>query len=248
VSTVGRGESRSWQQRNGSSTPLMSPERRATAASAPGPRRRSWGLVAFAALLVLGSALAVAAWGLHAGDRVSVLAVAKPIPRGHVIERADLVSQSVSGVDGAVPLDATSEVVGSTTTVDLVAGQILTKSMLTTAPLPAAGQSVVGLALDASRVPTAGLEPGDWVDVLAVPTAEDQGPSDQAALDAPQVIAEGASVFAVDEQLNQSGQMTLTLVVGTDEAARLAAYSTQNRVAVIEVAPPSDVASGDDAQ
>lgn len=226
----------------------MSRERRAVAAMAPGPRRRSWGLIALAALLVLGSGLAVAAWGLRAGDRVSVFAVAKPVPRGHVIERNDLVSQSVAGVDGALPIGEASEVVGSTTAVDLVAGQILTESMLTKSPLPAAGESVVGLSLDASRAPTAGLEPGDTVNVLAVPDSEGQGRGDQAALDAPQVLAEDATVFAVDLQPNQSGQLMVTLVVAADEAAQVAAYSTQNRLAVIEVAPGVVVPSEEAAQ
>ena len=39
------------------------------------PRNRSWGLVTLAALLVVGLGLAVAAWGLHVGQKESVLAI-----------------------------------------------------------------------------------------------------------------------------------------------------------------------------
>ena len=51
-----------------------------------------------AALLVVGLGLAVAAWGLRAGEKDSVLAVRTPIAKGHQIDRADLVSTSVAAV------------------------------------------------------------------------------------------------------------------------------------------------------
>jgi hypothetical protein len=193
----------------------------------------------------LGSGLAVTAWGLNAGQKESVLSVAKPIPRGHVVERGDLVSVSVSGVDGAFPLDELDRVVDATTTVDLVAGQIVTQEMLTSSPVPAAGESVVGLALDPARVPSDGLDPGDVVDVVVVPAADAQGAPEPEALETPEFVARQANVYAVDGVADQGGQLLLTLVVTADDAARVAAYSAQNRLAVIETAPDPDVtASG----
>ena len=93
---------------------LASGERRATQGA---QRHRSWGLVTVAALSVLGTGLAVAAWGLHAGQKESVLAIGEPVAKGQVIAREDLVTTSVSGVSGAIPVSEINNVVNQTATV-----------------------------------------------------------------------------------------------------------------------------------
>ena len=192
-----------------------------------------------AALLVVGLGLAVAAWGLRAGEKDSVLAVRTPIAKGHQIDRADLVSTSVAGVAGAIPVVDVGAVVGKTTTVDLVSGQVLTAAMVTDAPVPSTGEAVVGLALDPTRVPGAGLQAGDVVTVIAIPDGQTDGAdgSATASLDEPEVLAEQAQVFEVSGETVGGSQLLVTLVVADKDAARVAAYSTQNRVAVIEAAP-----------
>jgi len=215
---------------------LLTGGRRAATGPQRGTRNRSWGLVTLAALLVLGTGLGVAAWGLHAGQKESVLAVSKPIAKGHVIERDDLVSTSVSGVNGSIPVAQIDTVVGKSAMVALVDGQILTGPMLTSSPVPAVGESTIGLALDPTRVPGTGLDPGDVVDVIATPAA-DAAQADPAALDAPEVLAKGAEVYSVGGESTAGGQVLVTLVVDASDAARIAAYSTQNRVALVETAP-----------
>jgi SAF domain-containing protein len=213
---------------------LLAGDRRA-ATGPQKPRNRSWGLVTLAALLVVALGLGVAAWGLQVGDKSSVLALGQPVSKGQVVERGDLVSKSVAGVGEAIPVEDIDTVVGQTAAVDLVAGQILTPAMVAADPVPGEGQSVVGLALDPTRVPSAGLEPGDQVDVIAVPAGEDaQGNADA---EAPEVLAEAAEVYAVGGEGAAGGQLLLTVVVDAEEAAKIAAYSTQNRVAVVETAP-----------
>lgn len=207
------------------------------------PRNRSWGLVTLAALLVVGLGLVVAAWGLHAGQKESVLAAGKPVAKGQVIERSDLVSTSVAGVAGSIPVAQIDTVVGKTASVDLVAGQILTAPMYTSSAVPDAGQAVIGLALDPTRVPGAGLDPGDQVDVIAVPGGDDPR-ADPAAIDAPEVLAGGAQVYDVSGATAAGGQILVTLIVEAKDAARIAAYSTQNRVAVVETAPTSSSRTG----
>jgi hypothetical protein len=197
-----------------------------------------------AALLVLGTGLAVAAWGLHAGQKREVLAVGQPIAKGQQIDREDLVSTSVAGVDGAIPVGQVGTVVGQTAAVDLVRGEILTSSMFTSSPVPAAGESVIGLALDPTRVPGAGLDAGDVVDVIAVPGG-DSTKEDPASLDAPEVLAKAAQVYDVGGESATGGQVLVTLVVDATDAARIAAYSTQNRVAVVETAPTGAETSGE---
>jgi hypothetical protein len=187
-------------------------------------------------MLVVGTGLAVAAWGLRVGDKESVLAVGQSIAKGQVIDREDLVSTSVAGITAAIPVAAIDSVVGKTASVDLVPGQVLTAAMFTSTPVPATGESVVGLALDPTRVPGAGLDPGDVVDVVAVPGGED-AQADLADLDTPEVLAAAAEVYDVGGTSTAGGQVLVTLVVDAKDAARIAAYSTQNRVAVIETAP-----------
>lgn len=203
------------------------------------PRNRSWGLVIVAALLVVGTGLAVAAWGLHAGQRESVLAISSPIAKGQVVERKDLVSTSVSGVNGAVPVGEVGSIVGKTAAVDLVSGQILTNQMVTSGAVPAQGQSTVGLALDPTRAPGAGLDPGDVVTVIAVPGGDNAPRSGSDEIDNPTVLASNAGVYAVGGQQTSGGQQLVTLVVPAKDAARIAAYSTQNRIALVETAPGS---------
>jgi hypothetical protein len=199
-------------------------------------RPRSWGLVTLAALCVLGTGLAVAAWGLNVGQKETVLAVGDQVAVGQVITREDLVTASVSGVTGAIPVSEIDTVVNQTAVVDLVDGQILTSRMFAASAVPAAGEATVGLALDPARVPGAGLQAGDVVDVIAVPGGEG-GQEDSAALDTPDVLAEGARVFDVEGVATAGGQVLVTLIVDASDAARVSAYSTQNRVAVVETAP-----------
>ena len=231
---------------------LAAGERRATQG---GQRHRSWGLVTVAALSVLGTGLAVAAWGLHAGQKESVLALGEPVSKGQVIARDDLVTTSVSGACAAssracslsVRRSCSSEintVVNQTAAVDLVDGQILTSQMFAASAVPASGEATVGLALDPARVPGAGLDPGDVVDVIAVPGG-DTAQKDSAALDTPEVLAADASVYSVEGAATAGGQVLVTLVVDAADAARISAYSTQNRVAVVETAPAGAETTGE---
>ncbi|MDT9594878.1 SAF domain-containing protein [Nocardioides zeae] len=185
-----------------------------------------------------------------AGDRVAVVTVSGNLAEGERIEAGDLAEASVSGVAGAISFDEVDDLVGQIAAVDLVDGQVLTAAMLTSDPLPGAGQAVVGLALDTARAPAAGLRPGDLVTVIAV------APVDAAAtpedLDAPTVLAESAQVASIggstsldgsdapDGGVSAGGQVVLTLLVDESDAARLAAYSTANQVALVQTSPVAD--------
>ncbi|WP_165821186.1 SAF domain-containing protein [Nocardioides gansuensis] len=210
------------------------------------PRTRSWGLVTLAALLVIGSGLTVAAWGLHAGEKVSVLVMATGVAKGQVVEREDLASRAVAGVSDAIAAEAVDTVIGQTAVVDLVQGQILTAAMLTAEPVPGPGESMIGLALDPTRVPGAGLEAGDQVDVIAVPgNGSNNSSAPDSALDDPVLLASGAQVYDVGGEAAAGGQLLVTLIVDESTASKVAAYSTQNRVAVVETAPTGMTPAGE---
>ncbi len=198
-------------------------------------RNRSRSLITLAALLVVGFGLLTAAMVARAGDKTSVLTVGTAIAKGHTVERGDLVTQSVSGVAGSIPVDDVDSVLGKTATVDLVKGQILTESMLTAAPTPGKGQAVVGLSLDPTRVPSEGLDSGDVVDVIPVPGGAEGSKVDQSALDTPTVLTSQATVYSVKGLATDGGQVLLTLVVDQADANKVAAYSTSNQIALVEV-------------
>jgi hypothetical protein len=204
--------------------------RRLVAGRQQAPRRRSWGLIVLASVMVLGTGTAVAAWGLNAGQKVHVLALGRPVAKGHVIVRDDLVSVSVAGLRGAIPVAQAGTVVGQTADVDLVQGQVLTRRMITSVSVPSAGHAAVGLALDSGSVPTSGLAAGDVVDVIGV-AMDDSG--DTRTLDTPEVLEAAAQVYSVDRK-GVDGVVLVTLVVDEVDAARIAAYSTQDSVAVVE--------------
>ncbi|MCX6398396.1 MAG: hypothetical protein NTX33_00500 [Propionibacteriales bacterium] len=200
-------------------------------------RSRSWGLVVLAALLVIGTGLAVAAYGLSAGKKASVLAVGEPIAKGQVIERDDLISVSVSGVANTIAVSDIDDVVGKTAAVDLVDKQVLADAMVTSEPIPGDGESSIGLSLDPTRIPSAGLAPGDTVAVVAVPGSDASGTGfedAESAINNPELLAQNVLVYSVDGESTANGAVFVTLVVPAEDAARIAAYSTAGRVAVVE--------------
>ena len=193
-----------------------------------------------ALLLVIGAALAVAVVVMQAGDKVEVITIrdGHALAKGEVIERDDLQSRPVSGIDGAYAAADVDQVVGKTAAVDLVPGQVLLPDMLATELVPGEGESLVGLSLDPARIPATGLQPGDIVDVIAVPEPSGSGRAgagDSSELEAPKSLSTGATVYAIDGDGTAGGQQLLTVIVKAEDAARLAAYSTSNRVAVVEI-------------
>lgn len=197
-------------------------------------------MIAVAVVLVLGAALAVGYLVSSAGDKTSVLAVSTEIAKGETIERGDLVQTSVSGVSGAIAVEDVDQVVGQSAAVDLVQGQIIITPMLTADPVPGEGRAVVGLALEPNRAPSAGLQAGDVVSVIAVPAGDTGASTDE--LDTPLALTEGAEVLEVAGAGTAGGQVLITLVVDDADAQRIAAYSTANRVAVVETAASGSAA------
>lgn len=200
-------------------------------------RPRSRGLIAVAAVLVLLFGAGTAYLVSTAGEQASVLAVGTPVAKGQIVEREALISTTVSGVPGAIPVDQATEVIGQTAAVDLVEGQVLTEAMVTSEPVPAEGQAVVGLALEPTKVPAAGLESGDLVRVLRV-----TGPDDAAAGDGEEagtVLSAAATVFQVAGDAAGGNEVLLTLVLPEADAAAVAAASTAGQAAVIEISAGS---------
>jgi hypothetical protein len=191
------------------------------------PRR--YGQWAGAVLFVVVSVLIAGWWWQQKSDRVEVLSVAEPVPAGEVITERDLGIVELAGLKDGIPASDADRIVGRTALVGLVEGQILTPSMLTTAPVPAAGERVIGVQLDATRAP-GGLVPGDKVVVVAVPPSGD--PSTPEELDEPDVLAPEATVASAVPV--EGAGTRLTLVVPQEVADRVAAYAAAGRVALVQ--------------
>lgn len=167
-------------------------------------------------------------WQQHS-DRESVLVVDHAVPAGSEVTTSDLKVEEVAGADGAILSSHSDQVIGQTAAVGLVEGQILTPDMLTSQPVPGAGERVTGMQLDSTHAP-AGLRPGDVVEVLAVPPAGSPGNTDE--LDDPTVLAPKATV--VSANVIAGAGTRLTLLVPADVAARVTAYVAAGRVALIQ--------------
>lgn len=204
----------------------------------PRDRPRRGGLLAFAALMIVGSAVAVAVLVNRAGETEEVLAARVGVAEGHTITRGDLVTKRVAGIADAFPVGDAASLIGSTAVVGVVPGQIITEQMVTESPTPGTGESLVGLNLDPSRAPSAGLKAGDHVTVVAVSSGENGANPDE--LQAPPVLATDARVFDTAGSAVEGGGVLITLVVAEADAARIAAYSTAGRVAIVETAAPAE--------
>jgi hypothetical protein len=202
------------------------------------PRR--WGQIAGVVVFLAVCGLAGALLFRQAGDTAAVLVVRTGVPEGQVIERSDLVSGQASGAGDAYRVSELGEVVGSTAAVDLLAGQVLVRGATTRVPVPAPGQTLVGMALPPSRIPD-GLSPGDTVRVIAVPAAST---GEAGALDDPRVLAGQARVFRVAGLATAGGWQRLTLVVPAESADIVAAHAAAERLAVLEAAAPTGVGVG----
>ena len=108
--------------------------------------------------------------GMQLGDRESVVALARAVAVGQLLEAQDLkqVSMAVdTGLD-VLPASAASTVVGQPMAFSLPAGSLVTRSVLGVAQMPAPGNGVAAVGLKPGQFPP-DLAPGTTVAVLATP-------------------------------------------------------------------------------
>lgn len=192
---------------------------------------RSWGAVTAGVLVIVVAGMLGALAFFQAGQTTSVIAVRDAVAKGETIERDNLISKQVAGVDGAVAVEDLHTVVGKTVGVGLTAGQIVTTGNVSENSIPGPGQSVVGLAVRPAQMPGEGLVAGDFVRVVVVPAADDTSaePSD------PQVIAESAQVLAVSRSQTGDAVRVVTVIASESQAGGLATASAAGRLAVIKI-------------
>lgn len=162
-----------------------------------------------------------------------LLVATRSIRAGQVVGSGDVRAVSVASSQFAgVPATERAEVVGHMAGLDIGSGQLLVAADLGGAPGPGVGESVVGMALAAGRLP-AGLAPGDTVDVVDTPGASSQG---GASAPGAVVGAELTSGRVLSVGPSADGTTTLvSVVVPTSAADSVAVASAAAAVSLIWV-------------
>ncbi len=189
--------------------------------------RRRPGLLALGVALVATGAL-LSAWLVgRAGDRVPVLVVARDVPYGATLERADLmVSEVFVQPDvSTVPATDVELVVGATALVPLVGGTLLSADAVGASAGPPPGHVVVGLAVAATRMPAGGLTAGDRVRVVSTPPRDADAPGEP-----PPSIA--VTVLRLGEP-DLDGTTVVDAVTSQQDGPVLAAWSATGRIALL---------------
>lgn len=192
----------------------------------PRARRRPGLLVAGAAMVALG-ALAVIWLVSASGHRVDVVLVARDVPYGQAITAGDLTTTPVS-VDASVaviPANQASKFIGSVTTSNLAAGSLLTRSEVSSSGVLQPGEVLVPLPLPGDRVPAAGLEAGQRLEVVDAPPSGADPP-----VAAPRTIT--GTVLRVGKP-DVNGTVVVDLVAATTDGPGLATRAATGRFAIV---------------
>ncbi|RSD16601.1 hypothetical protein EIY87_21960 [Amycolatopsis eburnea] len=106
-------------------------------------------------LLVLACVGGALWWTTSAQGRVSVLAVARPLSVGHILERADVreVELAVADTIVTVPAERATAVLGRPMATSLGPGALLTPGSVGPAAVPGAGHAIVAVALKPGQFP-----------------------------------------------------------------------------------------------
>jgi hypothetical protein len=202
--------------------------------------------VALGGLLVIVCVLAYAYGAVRLGDRVSVLAVARPVAAGQPITAADI-SQVSAAQDPAVPLilaSRASEVIGRTAVVPLLPGTLLTPALVGEVAFPPAGKVTASLALKPGQYPQ-GLTVGARVAVYvaAHPAGAAGVPAAGTGAVQPAVTPSSvtsaplrAVVLGVDLAGDGQGATVVTLLLDAADGGRLAA-APAGGVVLMQTAP-----------
>jgi hypothetical protein len=206
------------------SKPSARPAIRPTTGMAARASARNRSRILIGCLLALVSALAMAVLYSDAGERRLVLALAKPVAAGQVIEGDDLREVMLATDGGLSTLAAGNrdDVIGRKAAVPLAAGALLTEEQLGETPLFDSSDAVFGAVLAEGRFP-AELRAGDRVLLYELPSATD-------AADAAEAVR--ATVVAVREG-QAPGSISATISVPAGDAGAMATAAGQDRLIVV---------------
>lgn len=202
----------------------------AGAAQRRDPLRRRWGRMAGGVLATIVGAWLFASLYLSADDRRDVLALANPVERFDVVERADLrVVRLPPDSDLAwVPATRLDEVAGRVAATDLTAGSLLAEGQLVDPGerLVLESEAVVGVLVGPGDAPSTGLVRGAAVSVVVRPAAGTAGASVE-------IVEIAGWVAEVSSATSSSGDRPVAVVVASGEAAMVSAAAADRRVTLV---------------
>lgn len=181
--------------------------------------------MALGVLLVIGGGLGVALWSTAQSERTVVLAAARTLEPGDVVQREDLraVSVALDETVPSVPDTALTDLVGSTVRLPIEQGTIVGAAMFGDSQLVPEGFALIGAVLDAGRYPSSGLRSGDRVVMIHTTAA---GP----------VRLGGAEVFAVQNDAAASDLFVSLLVPDGLVVDETTAAAAAQALSLVEVA------------
>ncbi|MFI5593566.1 hypothetical protein ACIA5G_51670 [Amycolatopsis sp. NPDC051758] len=195
-----------------------------------GGRRRSVPHLLLGVLLVAVCSAGGVFAGMQLGDRESVVALARAVAVGQLLEVQDLkqVSMAVdSGMD-VLPASAASTVVGRPVAFSLPVGSLVTRSVLGVLQIPAPGKGVAAVGLKPGQFPP-DLAPGTTVAVLATP-----GQSPAVGTPVGQTSSWTAVVSAVAAR--ETEQVTVVSLQLAESDARALASAPAGQLSLVAIA------------
>ncbi|MGN9836771.1 hypothetical protein ACTMTI_01480 [Nonomuraea sp. H19] len=192
------------------------------------PRERKPALAALAVLLILGGALATTLLVLRSGDRISAIRVTQQIGAGQKFteQAIEEVKIADTGIE-FVSWSQRGQVLDSFAAVTILPGTLLTNQMGARASTELGeGKATVGLSLKPGQMP-AGVQVGDRVQVIFVPSRSSQGET--------RVLAPSALVFAAGDKSRSGNSGQLTVVVDSSVAPQIVAFASTGEIAVAEL-------------
>ncbi|WP_433274008.1 hypothetical protein ACQPZA_24120 [Pseudonocardia xinjiangensis] len=170
-------------------------------------------------LAVAGALLGAFAYRV-AVSREGIVATARPVPFGEVIELSDLREVLLPPDTGLVTIPWTdvNTLVGLHAATDLFTNQTLTRDALTAKLSPAPGEAVVGLSVEVGHAPSVALQVRDQVLVITGGASPPRRASVVSAGDA-----------------DVSGKRSIDVLVPQADSEELALASLDGRIAVVLV-------------
>ena len=208
----------------------------------PASRERRLALAALAVILILLGAAGSALIALRSGDRQDFVAIdAQSLPPGHKITKGDLARGDLAGATGQLVLwSDIDQVVDHYTTSWLYKGQFVTPESVTkdTKPLIPAAGALVGVSLEAGRAPSEPIAPGDIVQVVQVPAANQAGGVSSVLVAAAEVTS---SVGAItDSKTSANTTLNVTILVSTTKSRAVAAAAAAKTLVLVKLSPATE--------
>jgi hypothetical protein len=200
-------------------------------------RRRRTPFVALGGLLVIVCVLAYAYGAVRLGDRIQVLAVARPVPAGQAFTAADLTQVSAARDPNAplIPAAQAEQVIGRTAVVPLLPGTLLTPALVGDAAFPPPGKVTASVAVKPGQYPQ-GLAAGTRVAAYVSPDPSSNARPGAAPNGSTPPTRLQAVVLGVDLGGDGQGATVVTLLLDASDGARLAA-APAGGVVLMQTAP-----------